>query len=272
MWCSYGPRRTRISSPTWSGRARLVRSPFTCTLPPAIASAASERVLKNLAAHSHLSRRTRPSSASSSAFRILNSTPHEWSRRPTAVPRPQRPNRGGRGICSPKRLLPTLPERHAAPAAHLDLSGTGPRAGARAGCAARRRVRARRAGGYARRGGGPGAGARPSLGGQPAHRSGAGRFYPAHVRRAHARRYRGQPVERVARGRSPARRAAVDRQRARWPCPAALARGSLEVGADSAALRHALAVPVSNVAAVDGERLVMLALALERVGAETARR
>lgn len=46
-----------------------------------------------------------------------------------------------------------------------------------------------------------------------------------------------------------------------------LARGSLEVGADSAALRHALAVPVSNVAAVDGERLVMLAMALERVGA-----
>jgi soluble lytic murein transglycosylase len=46
-----------------------------------------------------------------------------------------------------------------------------------------------------------------------------------------------------------------------------LARGALETGADSAALRHALAVPVSNVAALDGARLVTLALALERLGA-----
>jgi len=46
-----------------------------------------------------------------------------------------------------------------------------------------------------------------------------------------------------------------------------LARGSFETGADSAALRHVLAVPVSNVAALDGARLVTLALALERLGA-----
>jgi soluble lytic murein transglycosylase len=46
-----------------------------------------------------------------------------------------------------------------------------------------------------------------------------------------------------------------------------LARASLEVGADSSALRHALAVPGSNVAAADGERLVMLAQVLERLGA-----
>ena len=46
-----------------------------------------------------------------------------------------------------------------------------------------------------------------------------------------------------------------------------LARGALETGADSAALRHALAVPASNVAALDGARQVTLALALERLGA-----
>jgi peptidoglycan lytic transglycosylase len=46
-----------------------------------------------------------------------------------------------------------------------------------------------------------------------------------------------------------------------------LARGSLETGADSSAVRNALAVPVSNVAITDGTRLVMLARALERVGA-----
>ena len=56
-------------------------------------------------------------------------------------------------------------------------------------------------------------------------------------------------------------------QRARRPCELLLARASLEKGVDSAALRHALAVPVSNVASADGERLVMLALALDRVGA-----
>src|SRR3989344_4432787 len=37
--------------------AAFTRSPFTLTLPPATAAAASERVLKNLAAQSHLSRR-----------------------------------------------------------------------------------------------------------------------------------------------------------------------------------------------------------------------
>jgi soluble lytic murein transglycosylase len=46
-----------------------------------------------------------------------------------------------------------------------------------------------------------------------------------------------------------------------------LARGAYETGADSAALRSALAVPASNVAALDGARLVTLALALERLGA-----
>src|SRR5512144_2632783 len=40
-----------------------------------------------------------------------------------------------------------------------------------------------------------------------------------------------------------------------------LARSALEQGADSAALRHALAVPSPNVAAADGERLVLLATA-----------
>jgi peptidoglycan lytic transglycosylase len=46
-----------------------------------------------------------------------------------------------------------------------------------------------------------------------------------------------------------------------------LARAALERGADSAALVHALAAPVSNVAAADGERLVLLASALERLHA-----
>ncbi|MGN6391652.1 MAG: hypothetical protein ACTHM9_05320, partial [Gemmatimonadales bacterium] len=46
-----------------------------------------------------------------------------------------------------------------------------------------------------------------------------------------------------------------------------LARASLEAGRDSAALRHALAAPPSNVAAIDGERLILLARALERLGA-----
>jgi soluble lytic murein transglycosylase len=46
-----------------------------------------------------------------------------------------------------------------------------------------------------------------------------------------------------------------------------LARASLEAGRDSAALRHALAAPSSNVAATDGERLVLLARALDRLGA-----
>jgi hypothetical protein len=46
-----------------------------------------------------------------------------------------------------------------------------------------------------------------------------------------------------------------------------LARAALEQGADSAALGHALAVPSGNVAAVDGERLVLLATALDRLRA-----
>jgi soluble lytic murein transglycosylase len=46
-----------------------------------------------------------------------------------------------------------------------------------------------------------------------------------------------------------------------------LARAALEQGADSAALRHALAVPSPNVAAADGERLVLLATALDRLHA-----
>jgi soluble lytic murein transglycosylase len=46
-----------------------------------------------------------------------------------------------------------------------------------------------------------------------------------------------------------------------------LARAALEQGADSAALAHALAIPSSNVAATDGERLVLLASALERLHA-----
>src|SRR5690349_1377605 len=46
-----------------------------------------------------------------------------------------------------------------------------------------------------------------------------------------------------------------------------LARASLEAGRDSAALAHALAAPTSNVAAIDGERLLLLARALDRLGA-----
>ena len=46
-----------------------------------------------------------------------------------------------------------------------------------------------------------------------------------------------------------------------------LARAALEQGADSAALRHALLAPVSPVDSVDGERLVLLATALDRLDA-----
>src|SRR5919107_368505 len=46
-----------------------------------------------------------------------------------------------------------------------------------------------------------------------------------------------------------------------------LARAALEQGADSAALAHALAVPVSAVDTVEGDRLVLLATALGRLGA-----
>jgi soluble lytic murein transglycosylase len=46
-----------------------------------------------------------------------------------------------------------------------------------------------------------------------------------------------------------------------------LARAALEQGADSAALGHALLAPVSPVDSVDGERLVLLATALDRLHA-----
>jgi soluble lytic murein transglycosylase len=46
-----------------------------------------------------------------------------------------------------------------------------------------------------------------------------------------------------------------------------LARAALEQGADSVALRHALAAPSPNTAAADGERLVLLATALDRLRA-----
>jgi soluble lytic murein transglycosylase len=46
-----------------------------------------------------------------------------------------------------------------------------------------------------------------------------------------------------------------------------LARAALEQGSDSAALRHVLAAPSPNVAAADGERLVLLATALDRLHA-----
>jgi soluble lytic murein transglycosylase len=46
-----------------------------------------------------------------------------------------------------------------------------------------------------------------------------------------------------------------------------LARAALEQGSDSAALRHALAAPSPNTAAADGERLVLLATALDRLHA-----
>ena len=46
-----------------------------------------------------------------------------------------------------------------------------------------------------------------------------------------------------------------------------LARAALEQGSDSAALRHVLRVPSSPVESLEGERLVLLARALDRVGA-----
>jgi soluble lytic murein transglycosylase len=46
-----------------------------------------------------------------------------------------------------------------------------------------------------------------------------------------------------------------------------LARAALEQGADSTALRHVLAAPSPNTAAADGERLVLLATALDRLHA-----
>ncbi len=55
--CTNAPSRTRTVSPGFSSLLRFARSPFTSIFPPSIAAAASERVLKNRAAHSHLSRR-----------------------------------------------------------------------------------------------------------------------------------------------------------------------------------------------------------------------
>ena len=46
-----------------------------------------------------------------------------------------------------------------------------------------------------------------------------------------------------------------------------LARAALEQGADSAALMHALAIPASSIDTVEGDRLVLLATALERLQA-----
>src|SRR3954463_14496414 len=57
-----------VTSTVSSGRtsfAGFTRTPFTCTWPPATASVASPRVLKNRAAQSHLSTRTRSTSACS---------------------------------------------------------------------------------------------------------------------------------------------------------------------------------------------------------------
>jgi hypothetical protein len=56
--CSYGPSRMRTLSPRCTSFERFTRSPFTCTFPASIVSAASDRVLKKRLAHSHLSNRT----------------------------------------------------------------------------------------------------------------------------------------------------------------------------------------------------------------------
>src|ERR1700722_1431821 len=49
------PVDTRSISPTWTSRAALAGCPLDTILPSSQAWAASERVLKNLAAHSHSS-------------------------------------------------------------------------------------------------------------------------------------------------------------------------------------------------------------------------
>lgn len=54
---SYGPFRISSISLTWMRREDFARDPLTNTLPRVTASVASVRVLKNLAAHNHLSRR-----------------------------------------------------------------------------------------------------------------------------------------------------------------------------------------------------------------------
>src|SRR5436190_12511326 len=51
------------TSPAWTRRDRLARSPLTSTLPPSTACAAADLVLKKRAAHSHLSSRTRAAGA-----------------------------------------------------------------------------------------------------------------------------------------------------------------------------------------------------------------
>jgi hypothetical protein len=60
-----GGRRIVMTSPTATTRDRLARSPPRSTFPPSIASAANDRVLKNRAAHSHLSNLTWTLEASS---------------------------------------------------------------------------------------------------------------------------------------------------------------------------------------------------------------
>src|ERR1044071_5489279 len=75
-------------SPRFSAFAGLARSPFTSTLPPPISSVASERVLKNRAAQSHLSSRT-PSL--SSFFVIVVLTLAAFTPPPNALARHDRP-------------------------------------------------------------------------------------------------------------------------------------------------------------------------------------
>src|SRR5207253_11005724 len=57
-----GSLRTRSRSPTRSCFARFARAPFTSTLPPSMAAAATARVLKKRAAQSQVSRRTEETS------------------------------------------------------------------------------------------------------------------------------------------------------------------------------------------------------------------
>jgi len=59
------PRLISSRSPTLTSRAGLTRSSFTCTCPPTTAPVAAPRVLKNRAAHSHLSILTRSNAGTS---------------------------------------------------------------------------------------------------------------------------------------------------------------------------------------------------------------
>ena len=67
------PRLMRRTSPSWTIREDLARLLFTCTLPPLTAWAARVRVLKNLAAHNHLSSRTCLSGSVTSLISTRNS-------------------------------------------------------------------------------------------------------------------------------------------------------------------------------------------------------